>query len=169
MMPLITRALADTNDMFLRANAGVALAKIHAPSDLAVPILMRALKDSNEVVCLQAIYALGEYGADARNALPELQKILEEAQVKDANSKQSSWRGFGFTFGLANYYRTNNRLRVVRSTLSAGDFNHAAETATSKINLAVSKQAAKARGEPDVTDKEESTYPGPWRPMPPRP
>lgn len=127
-LPLFLRALKDTNDFFVRADAAVALAKIHAPADVAVPALINSLKDPELMVRTEAIYSLAEYGAEAREALPELKKIIAD-EIARANGYTNvgpstrGWLAWGFSFGDAHARRPVNPfqcdiLRTARDSVS---------------------------------------------------
>ncbi|MDA1273825.1 MAG: HEAT repeat domain-containing protein [Verrucomicrobia bacterium] len=60
-----------------RGQAAEALGKIDPKPELAVPALVEALDDSDELVRRAAITALGTLGARARDAVPKLQAITE--------------------------------------------------------------------------------------------
>lgn len=61
----------------VRSQAAEALGKIDPKPELAVPALIEALDDSDELVRRAAITALGTLGARARDAVPKLQAITE--------------------------------------------------------------------------------------------
>jgi HEAT repeat protein len=75
MPALIHTALWD-EDPAVRLEAAVALWKIDRTGPLVIPALIKALADSNELICWIAADCLGQIGSEAREAVPALQQAL---------------------------------------------------------------------------------------------
>ena len=71
-VPSLLRALGDTNHVQARYYAVEALGRIHAKPEVVVPALVRALDDPEDIRMGGAIEALGEFGPDARSAVPAI-------------------------------------------------------------------------------------------------
>jgi HEAT repeat protein len=76
-VPSLVRHTADTNAM-VRAYACMALGKIHAQPELAVPALVKCLDDPASEN--QAMFALGQFGMDAKAAFPKLLRMRDTNQ-----------------------------------------------------------------------------------------
>lgn len=61
-----------------RAVAVYALGEMRAAPTVVVPVLMTCLGDSNDVVRARAARALGQFGSNARPALPKLRELVEK-------------------------------------------------------------------------------------------
>jgi hypothetical protein len=70
-VPSLLRALGDTNHVQAPYYAVEALGRIHAKPEVVVPALIRALDDPGDVR-VEVIEALGEFGPDARPAVPAI-------------------------------------------------------------------------------------------------
>lgn len=141
-VPLLLRAIADTNDFILRIDGAVALGKIRAPAEMAVPALIKALSDPEEPVRVETAFTLAEYGIEAKAAVPELQKMMD-AELARGISKDGyhfGALGWGFCSGDANHIKTN---KSFPSMVFQCDSYAAAQTALSKINGAVAKKESK--------------------------
>jgi hypothetical protein len=82
-VPLLLRALAETNDAMVRANAAGALAKIRPKPEMVVPALTKALSDPDPWVQASAAQALGGFGAEAKSAVPVLTQRLQSELAKN--------------------------------------------------------------------------------------
>ena len=71
---MLLEAAGNTNNQ-LRASAVWTLGEIHASPGLCVPELLRALHDADGWVQLSAAHALGNYGKEARSAVPVLEAL----------------------------------------------------------------------------------------------
>lgn len=73
--PEIRLLIERFNDQHQDARRAVHLLTLYGR--VAVPALIRALKDTNDLICLNATVTLGRIGADAADAVPDLISILE--------------------------------------------------------------------------------------------
>jgi hypothetical protein len=71
-VPSLLRALADTNHVQARYYAVDALGRIHARPEVVVPALVGSLDDPQDFRVGGEIEALGEFGPDARSAVPAI-------------------------------------------------------------------------------------------------
>jgi HEAT repeat protein len=74
-VPSLVRHTADTDSM-IRTYACMALGKIHAQPELAVPALVLCLDDPGSRY--QALFALEQFGTDAKAAVPTLVRMLRD-------------------------------------------------------------------------------------------
>jgi hypothetical protein len=76
-VPALIKSLDGTNG-FVRYMAASALAAIHEKPDLAVPALLKACEkyQNNWTLAHCTIQSLGEFGPEARSAIPELTNLL---------------------------------------------------------------------------------------------
>jgi hypothetical protein len=96
----LLRALKETNDLFVRIDALVSLATVKPPAEEAVPVLIKCLSDTNDIVRNQAAIALAEYGPDARAAVPQLIKLIESDGARPSMPiPPSIFMEPGFLFG----------------------------------------------------------------------
>lgn len=82
-VPPLLRGLADTNlDVEFRQQRIMALGQIHAEPELVVPALMKSLSetisDSDVRIRLFSTIALGQFGPDAKPAVPLLTSLLQD-------------------------------------------------------------------------------------------
>jgi HEAT repeat protein len=74
---LIHASLWD-EDPAVRVEAAVALWKVdHNKAPLVVPTLIKALGDTNELICWIAADCLGQMGPEARDSVPALQQAMQ--------------------------------------------------------------------------------------------
>ncbi len=71
-------AQTQHKDASLRLEAVRALAERRSEADVVIPILMKALRDSNPAVRRAAAQAVGSMGEEARSAVPGLLPLLED-------------------------------------------------------------------------------------------
>lgn len=76
-LPFVAAALRDP-DPFVRINATSAIRLIKDPSTRKISSLMQLLNDQHPLVREEAILALGDMGAEAKEALPVLSKSLKD-------------------------------------------------------------------------------------------
>ena len=80
---LITIMLND-EDLAIRASSAIMLAQIDSSkTDMAIPVLIQALKDGNSVIVNLAAEALGNIGESAKVAVPALVEDLDHADNWD--------------------------------------------------------------------------------------
>lgn len=77
--------LGDPVD-FVRAAAVDGIGAQTGAPDLAVPLLITALKDSSDMVSSRAANALAEFGTNAADAFPSLTNLVEHGGVNTANA-----------------------------------------------------------------------------------
>jgi HEAT repeat protein len=77
-LPLLLDA-ATNADKEIRANALWALGEIHSEPEACLPLLIQALKDDGTRV--SAAHALGQFGSDARPAVPRLREAGAKASI----------------------------------------------------------------------------------------
>src|SRR5580698_9157790 len=84
-VPQLTAALQDQNDS-VRYFAADALGAIGTPAVAAIPALLGRLetKDERGFVFASITNALGNFGSEARTALPTLERIAAERQSSSA-------------------------------------------------------------------------------------
>lgn len=93
-VPLLAEMALDPEEIVSRM-AVSALGKIHSRPDIAVPALIRAMKETQT---LGAIDALADFGREARPAVPALVELVRErAQKGEAND----WLGHEAALALA--------------------------------------------------------------------
>ena len=68
---------ATNSDSSIRFNALIALGEIHARPELVVPVLVAALRNRDDSQ-IAAEDALGDFGADAKAAVPSLVELLKD-------------------------------------------------------------------------------------------
>lgn len=88
-LPAMMGALAHTNAQ-VRCNAIYALRQIHARPEVVVPELIKALKDPDTGVRLQAMAGLESFGRDASNAVPALIEMIEKEHPSSSNVRGAS-------------------------------------------------------------------------------
>lgn len=76
-IPALTHAHIWDADPAVRVEAAVSLWKIDHRAALVLPALMKALEHENELICWMAADCLRRIGAEARDAVPALQKALQ--------------------------------------------------------------------------------------------
>jgi hypothetical protein len=103
-VPLLLRALSDTNDVVLRHDAAIALGTLHTKPDTVVPALMKSLDDPHPFVQQGAIEALDQFGEAARPAIPALRQFVHIAGVKKRPSIVHSGYAFGTVAPSNNFY-----------------------------------------------------------------
>ena len=83
--PLKTMLVKD-KDAKVRAASARALGDIRADSEGTVPVLIDRIKSDSEVkdVKMAVVVALGQYGSDAKDALPKLREMLAKFDTKAA-------------------------------------------------------------------------------------
>ncbi|MGO8928123.1 MAG: HEAT repeat domain-containing protein [Limisphaerales bacterium] len=89
--PALFHAAKETN-VYVRCCAFIALTRIRPDPHLTVPVLVAGLDDPFPVARLNAATALGNYGSEAREAVPALRRMLatnsaftvEQAQLHTA-------------------------------------------------------------------------------------
>lgn len=77
--PALRNALRDESP-FVRAHASLALWRIGKDKDV-IPVLIQVTQTSHEFGPRAAIHSLGEIGPDAKSAVPQLRKLLEDRKV----------------------------------------------------------------------------------------
>jgi HEAT repeat protein/S1-C subfamily serine protease/DNA-directed RNA polymerase subunit RPC12/RpoP len=92
-VPELIKALNDPSDL-LRRSAAEALAKTGPPNKQDLALLRQTLKAKTLEGRLYAAAALGNLGADARPAAPDLLEALKEADA-DTNVRQAAARALG--------------------------------------------------------------------------
>lgn len=75
-IPALIHASLWDDEEAVRVAAAMALWKLEANAVLAVDVLVKALDDSNELLCWIAAEYLGQIGPAAAEAVPALQRIL---------------------------------------------------------------------------------------------
>ncbi len=78
----LQNALKKDSDARVRKAAAEALGNIAPEPEKTVPILIDALKDKALEVNLAAVFALGQYGVEARSALPALREFANKKDDK---------------------------------------------------------------------------------------
>lgn len=81
-VPLLLREAESTNDL-IRLLAYDAMGECHAQPDLIVPALIRGLRNPDFHVRQSVLASIGNFGAAAKPAIPELEAILAEATQQD--------------------------------------------------------------------------------------
>jgi hypothetical protein len=114
-VPLLLRALAETNDPFVRGNAAEAIRIVHPPPHSVVAALTQAIKDPDLIVRTSAADALALFGADSKPAVPTLLQrfAFEQAKIGKATT---SWttsppQPLGFRGGLMSPGAYTNELQ----------------------------------------------------------
>jgi HEAT repeat protein len=77
-IPTLLGALNATNEMFVRHYSVLALGKIHSEPELVVPELVKLLHGSDPVLRRYDAEALGEFGTNAKSAIPDLTIMLND-------------------------------------------------------------------------------------------
>jgi HEAT repeat protein len=73
------RGLFEDRDALVRVQAAWSLWKLNGDTKDTVPILAEALSRKNETMMIfTAVYALADMGPKAKEAMPELRKLLED-------------------------------------------------------------------------------------------
>lgn len=88
----IAELLEEQSPADVKRNAALALARMGAAAEVAVPQLAMRLKEPDSDVRKNAAFALGRIGAGAKVAVPELIKLLEE---KDLGVKSTAAYALG--------------------------------------------------------------------------
>jgi hypothetical protein len=77
-IPALIHASHWDHDAAVRVHAAVAIWKIDRRDRIAVPVLIRALREPDECLRWVAADCLGDIGADAADAIPALRNALQE-------------------------------------------------------------------------------------------
>jgi hypothetical protein len=83
-IPSLIRNMTN-DDFYVRQDAGLALDRIHLEPKLVVPAMIAALHDPAPNLVGNAVVTLGDYGPDAKAAIPAL---LELSKTSDAGLKE---------------------------------------------------------------------------------
>jgi HEAT repeat protein len=84
-VPALTRWLESRNAY--AEEAAIALGRIGVRADIAVPVLMRVITDSDSACHYAAVDALGSFGPDARTAVPVLVACLKDPWVASVTAR----------------------------------------------------------------------------------
>jgi HEAT repeat protein len=85
VVPALLARLPDTSPfprmerILLRREAIMALGKLHADAQVAVPALITNLSSTDETVRILSLVALGQYGTNARAAIPAIRATLNNS------------------------------------------------------------------------------------------
>jgi len=114
-VPLLLRALTETNDPFVRGNAVEAIWIIHPPPTLVITALTQAINDPDPIVRTSAADALALFGADSEPAVPTLLQrfAFEQAKIGKATPSwtNSPPQPLGFRGGLVSPGAYTNELQ----------------------------------------------------------
>lgn len=69
-------------DQDVRRRAAKGLREIGPEAELAVPVLIQALDDSDDSLCFGATKALGQIGPKAKKAIPALRELVKKPDGK---------------------------------------------------------------------------------------
>jgi hypothetical protein len=75
---LLIRCLDDPQ---LATNAALTLGTLHLESDISVPALIECTRSTNATLRKIAVASLGEFGGNARAAVPQVTKLLDDPEV----------------------------------------------------------------------------------------
>jgi HEAT repeat protein len=84
-VPLLQKATTKDSDANVRRVCAEALGRLATEPETSVPPLMDALKDKNLQVNLAAVSALGNFGPEAKDALPALREFSKTQKDKKIN------------------------------------------------------------------------------------
>jgi HEAT repeat protein len=82
-VPVLARFSTDDRE-YIRCTVIGALGQIHGNPEITIPALVKGLDDSSAAVWATATFWLGEYGPQAKAAVPGLQRRLEQMRKLDA-------------------------------------------------------------------------------------
>src|ERR1019366_3848340 len=87
----LKKALEKDKDADVRAKAARALGTIHADAEGTVPLLIGRLKDDSAMaVKMASVVALGQFGPDAKDALPPLREMMAKFDTKAAKKSNDA-------------------------------------------------------------------------------
>ena len=85
----ISIILDHVDDPRLRTRAISALRYAEQDLDRVIPVLVKALNDENTTNRLLAVYSLGVFGPDAKNAIPALLELVDEVGQSDPSFSET--------------------------------------------------------------------------------
>jgi alpha-tubulin suppressor-like RCC1 family protein/HEAT repeat protein/pectate lyase len=76
--PMLSKALVESKDPFIRTRAALTLAYMGVKGVKAIPALIKALDDTEMMVRKHSAWALSKMGPAAKEAIPALKKVLND-------------------------------------------------------------------------------------------